>query len=179
MDEASYEVDVRSILEDLGGILEIDADIALPVLFLGTEEFGPTGPGRLKATVTNTGAGIVVSGTVEVDVRAQCSRCLRDFVLTVTGDVEGFYVMPGAERDLPDEQEHGFVRQGSADIIEAVLSALALELPFAPLHAIDCAGICPTCGADLNESECSCAPPESSSPFALLKALLPEDADTP
>ena len=175
MGESSYEIDVRSILTDLGGTLQLDADVAIPVLTLGAEEFAPVAPGHLEATVTNTGAGIVAAGTVQVDARAECSRCLRPFVLRVTGDLEGFYVAPGAEADLPDEQEYGFVREGSIDIMDAALAALALELPFAPVHATDCAGICPTCGADLNEATCSCPPAESTSPFAALKTLLPED----
>lgn len=179
MHEGSYEVDVRSILEDLGGIIQIDAEVQLPPLLLGDEEFAPAGPARILLSITNTGAGIVASGTVHADVHARCSRCLREFVLPVTGDVEGFYVKAGAEHELPEEQEYGFVREGAIDLTDALLAALALEVPFAPVHASDCAGICPTCGVDLNEGACSCPSPATDSPFAALEVLLPDDVDTP
>jgi len=179
MGAISYEVDVRSVTEDLGASLHLDADVELPVLVLGSEEFPPVGPGRLDVTVTNTGAGLVASGAVDARVRAQCSRCLRDFVLDLSGEVEGFYVAPGAEDELPEEQEYAFIREGAIDMMDAVLSALTLELPLAPLHVPDCAGICPTCGADLNDAACLCPPPAVDSPFSALRALFPEDADAP
>ena len=175
----SYEVDVRSITEDLGASLHLDADVELPVLVLGSEEFAPVDRGRLDVTVTNTGAGLVASGTVHARVGAQCSRCLRDFVLDLSGEVEGFYITAGAEYELPEEQEYAFIREGAIDMMDAVLSSLTLELPLAPLHAPDCAGICPTCGIDLNDAECSCPPPGVDSPFSALKALFPEDSDAP
>ena len=34
--------------------------------------------------------------------------------------------------------------------------ALLLDLPAAPLCRDDCAGLCPSCGIDLNQFTCSC-----------------------
>jgi len=179
MQASPYEVDVRPILEDLGSTIEVDADVPLPPMVLGDETYPLAGPAAVSLIITNTGAGIVASGSVRADLEARCSRCLREFTLAVTGDVEGFYVTPGAEHDLPEEQEYGFVREGAVDLTDALLSALALEVPFAPLHDPGCAGICATCGVDLNVTACSCPPPAPDSPFAALKALLPEDEDGP
>ncbi len=58
------------------------------------------------------------------------------------------------------------------------MSALVLEAPFAPLHADDCAGICPECGADRNTEPCGCdAGPDRDNPFAGLGELLATDQD--
>lgn len=172
MDTRSYAIDVRSILEDLGATIAIDASIELPDIVVGSEEYSPDGPGRLELAITNTGAGIVASGVITVALHAVCSRCLAPFVLPLATDVDGFYVARGHERDLPDEQEYGFVEEGAIDVMPAILAALTLDVPFAPLHDPDCKGICPTCGADLNASSCDCASDDTSSPFAVLKDLL-------
>jgi uncharacterized protein len=37
-----------------------------------------------------------------------------------------------------------------------VRDALLLDLPVAPLCRDDCAGLCPSCGADLNRAACNC-----------------------
>jgi uncharacterized protein len=173
----SYRVDVRPILEDLGGTIVVSGEVAVPVLELGSERFVPVGPALLDAAVTNTGAGLVATGTVTVSVTAECSRCLREFVTSVTGQIEGFWIVPGSEDELPEEQEYAFIQGDSVDLAPPILAALALEVPFAPVHAEDCAGICPTCGADLNDGPCGCAPEQSDSPFAVLRDLVQPHAD--
>lgn len=177
MDQPLYSVDVRTILEDLGANIGLDAQIDLPAIVLGTETFEPSRPAHLVADVTNTGAGIVASGTIDAEFNATCSRCLRDFPLRVTAPVDGFYVAHGHDHELPEEQEVGYINEGSIDLMEQILATLVLELPFAPLHAEDCPGICPQCGTDLVEGPCGCEPDRSDSPFAALKDLLPHDGD--
>lgn len=174
----SYRVDVRSILEEHGGVVPIDAAIELPLLEVGSESFKPLGPAHLGGMLTSTGAGIVLGGTLTVTVEAVCSRCLREFPLDVTAQIEGFYVEEGQEVELPEEQEFAFIEDGSVDIMEALLTALALELPFAPLHAEDCPGICPQCGADLSSGPCACKPDLTRSPFSALAELLGADGPT-
>ena len=177
MDTAVYLVDVRPVLEDLGGVIAVDARVELPVITLGTEEFVPRTPALVRMQVTNTGAGIVASGMVSIEFEATCSRCLSGFVLPLTAEVDGFFVHHGGGADLPEEQDFGFIEDGSVDLMPCILSALALEAPFAPLHDPECKGICPSCGADLNAGDCGCPPPESASPFSALKSLLPEGGD--
>lgn len=172
-----YSVDVRSILEDLGATLSLDSDVDLPEVCLGTETFKPLRPAHLVAEVTNSGAGIVLHGTIDVELEATCSRCLREFPLRLTAPVEGFYVLPGHDDEIPEEQEVSYIHEGSIDIMGQIQESLALELPFAPLHAEDCPGICPRCGADLAEGPCGCEPDVSNSPFAGLKDLLPPEKE--
>lgn len=176
--DARFVVDVRSLLEDLGASIRVDADVDLAPLELGTERFCPTRASRLEATVTNTGAGIVVSGTISAEFSSTCSRCLVEFPLPVVGDVEAFFVPHGRDEDLPEEQEFGYIEEGAIDLMPAMLAALALETPIAPVHAEDCPGICPTCGKDLNEGPCDCEPDTSLSPFAALKDMLGGGTDS-
>jgi uncharacterized protein len=38
-----------------------------------------------------------------------------------------------------------------------LIEQLQLNIPMKPLCRPDCAGLCPTCGADLNQTRCACA----------------------
>lgn len=174
MDSSGLEVDVRPILEQLGGVLALDASVDLAAIEIGTESFVPTRAARLVSTLTNTGSGIVLEGSIDAEFSATCSRCLREFPLRLSAVVEGFFVEPGHDSDLPEEQDIGFVHEGSVDVMDPIVSALVLELPFAPLHAEDCPGICAQCGKDLADGSCGCEPDRSESPFAGLKDLLDE-----
>lgn len=175
MKEPSYSIDVRPILEDLGETIDLDVVIPLPTLVVGYEEFVPRAGAQLTGTLTNTGAGVVLLAQARVPLQAECSRCLREFELQVEVNVDGFYVAHGAEAGLPEEQEVAFIEGGSVDIMGAIVSAVALELPFAPLHDENCLGICPVCGADRNESPCNCELDSAESPFAVLRGLFPPE----
>ena len=169
----SYRVDVRPILDEFGADIPLNAEVEIGQIDIGDESFVPTGPARLNAHLTSAGAGIVLGGKLEMTVLAVCSRCLREFPLDVSIEVDGFYIEPGQEAELPEEQEFAYVIEGAVDIADALVTSIALELPFAPLHAEDCPGICPQCGADLVEGPCGCGPDRAASPFASLAELFP------
>ena len=42
------------------------------------------------------------------------------------------------------------------ELSDQVREALLLELPIAPHCREDCEGLCPRCGADLNDGPCAC-----------------------
>jgi uncharacterized protein len=171
-------IDVKDILDELAETIGVDTEFPLEPLVLGTETFVPVRDAHVDVTVTYTGTGQVVAhGHVDVDVTTQCSRCLKDFTFTTSGDVEGFYVRPGHDEEIPEEQEVEYIHDRSIDVLPAVRSALILELPFAPLHDDACAGICATCGADLTDGTCDCEPDRPDSPFAALKDLVSESGN--
>lgn len=64
-----------------------------------------------------------------------------------------------------------------ADISRAIIAEVTLSLPMKPLCRPDCKGICPVCGKNLNEGDCSCRPEEEGPSFfgqKLLEALRPD-----
>lgn len=173
----SYKVDLSTIREVTGAQLHVSGSVELPPLTVGDETFTFTRPVDFDATLTNTSAGIVASGEVRATVTAVCSRCLEPFESPLTGEIEGFYVPGGRQEGIPAEQAVEPVSEGRVDLMPAILTALAVEAPFAPLHAEDCKGICPVCGADRNVEECGCEPEAVASPFDALKGLFPEDGE--
>lgn len=176
----TYRVDVKSILEVLGESIEVSDALPMPAFDVGDEHFALREPVRFSVTLTNGGTGIVAIGTITAETLATCARCLVEFPLTIQAEVDGYYIRPGDTENIPEEQEVGEIdSEGYVDILPALMSALILEAPFAPLHADDCAGICPGCGADLNTDGCECASvPDPDNPFAALGTLLSSGSDT-
>jgi len=175
----TYPVKIAELLDSLGNSMPISDSFTLPSLDVGDEHFEMLGPVTFDVTVANTGTAVIAYGRVSVPVTAQCRRCLCDFPTTIEGDVEGFYVYPGADDDIPEEQDVEYIDpDGAIDLMPALMSVLVLEAPFAPLHDEECAGICTECGTDLNTGSCSCPTGSGEDhPFAALKALASEDND--
>ena len=173
----SYRVDIQSILEVLAETIAVSDDLVLDSFEVGTELFKPTGPAHFDITLTNTGPAIIGMGKVRLPVLATCARCLMEFPTEIDAEVDGFYVMRGRDEDLPEEQQIEYIdSEYKVDILPAIMAALVVEAPFAPLHDEDCAGICVECGADLNEGPCGCADAtDDLHPFAGLKGLLGDD----
>jgi uncharacterized protein len=168
----AFPVDIRGALEALGSQLVIEDSLELSDVVMGDEAFAFPEPAAFAVTLTNTGAGIVAAGEVRAGVTSVCVRCLCVFALDVIGSVEGFYVAPEHAGGIPEEQDVELVRDSCIDLESAVVQAVLVELPFAPLHAPECAGLCASCGADLNEGACACPVETPASPLAGLGELL-------
>ena len=148
------------------------------------EASGPSA--RLEFRAYRLGADVCLEGRQEAELQVPCSRCLETFRQTVA---ESFRLVlepaghrrpadPEAvaalERDglcLGDELESGWFQGKEIDLGAFAREVLALGVPVKPLCREDCRGLCPRCGADLNQQSCACPPQNASSPFAALEAL--------
>jgi uncharacterized protein len=92
--------------------------------------------------------GIVATGRVSAPWEATCRRCL--------GPASGRIDVAVRELYQPKpESDEAFAMVGDLlDLEPLVREALLLDLPLAPLCRADCAGLCPECGADRNETDC-------------------------
>jgi uncharacterized protein len=169
----SYLVGTRGVLDALGDSTTIEGSLAVGEVRLGDDVFTLLSPLAFAVTLTNTGAGIVAAGTASARVRTACVRCLAEYESDLSAQVDGFYVRPEHDVDLPEEQEREHIVDERIDLEPAVFQAFVLELPFAPTCRTDCPGLCPTCGADLNEGACSCPGGDDGSPFAVLREAFP------
>lgn len=169
----SYRTTVRGVLDALATSRTVDGEIAAADVDLGGQPYHFERPIRFEVTLTNAGTGIVATGHASASVLTPCSRCLCDAHLDLEVEVDGFYVLPGHDADLPEEQEVELIADDlSIDLEPAVVAAVVVELPYAPLHDESCKGICPVCGADRNIVVCDCAQEAAPSPFAVLGALM-------
>ena len=70
-----------------------------------------------------------------------------------------------------DELDIGFYRNDELDLSGVVSEQVVLEIPMKPVCREGCRGLCPQCGADLNEANCGCDHTVSDPRFAALAEL--------
>ena len=119
-------------------------------------------PGEVEASLglDRTGDLVSVRGRVRSSARLECVRCLRSFELPLTVDLTVVADRAGSrvrlEEDLEADDYMLFHDGRELDLSEQVREALLLELPITPHCREDCRGLCPRCGADLNQGACGC-----------------------
>jgi len=120
-------------------------------------------PARVSLKIRKVGAEVVVSGAIRAAQVMTCSRCLKDFTQELDVPVDLVYepaedLGPGEKHELKaDELETGFYSGDELDIEGMVEEQMLLSVPLKPLCKETCLGLCPRCGADLNEGPCGCA----------------------
>lgn len=115
------------------------------------------------ATMMRTDAGIWVSAELTTYFDCECSRCVTDIEQVVRMEIEEEYlpeidVNTGTRLNFPDVMADNFFidQTHMLDMSEAIRQYFGLNMPFSPLCREDCKGLCLTCGADLNDTDCSC-----------------------
>lgn len=119
---------------------------------------------RTNGTISQLGDRLLVTGSVETDLKLVCARCTKPFV----GPVKTTYADEYAQR--PSDEQLLYVAN-DLDLRPAVRTALLLAVPSRPLHDPACKGLCPVCGKDLNQEPHAHEPVKDDHPFAVLKKL--------
>ena len=102
-------------------------------------------------SASRVSGGVLVKGSCSTAVSGFCGRCLEAVERPVSADIELFF-------EVEENQEELDI---SEDIREEVLLAFPMNL----LCSSDCAGLCRSCGANLNRRECSCGKNTPSGDF--------------
>ncbi len=155
----------------------------VPVERFGDDPWGPAegaivDPIALDLHLDAVVEGILVRGTLGFTLELPCARCLTSQRSHREVEVADLFVAPSSQRSEhqdPDgeggepheEPDPGYelIDEGNAiDLTILVRDALLIDLPVQPLCREDCAGLCPTCGADRNDGDCGHRPGEEPDP---------------
>ena len=113
--------------------------------------------------------GIEVTGEVWGRLHLTCSRCLQEFEQDFRLRVdERFYLEP----NVAEEEEGYEVRDQTIDLEPMLRDVVVLSIPMKPVHAEDCKGLCPVCGADLNQTDCRHSERPVDARWAPLQSLM-------
>ena len=115
--------------------------------------------GRLA--VRNLGRRLSLKGSFQVEAEIPCDRCLADAKTTLCGRVDELVnlVYPGESATAAEEDEADgslAVVDGRVDLSGLMAEFFWLAWPFRFICRPECAGLCPRCGADLNDGLCGC-----------------------
>jgi uncharacterized protein len=120
---------------------------------------------------------IRLRGSLSAKLELQCARCLEPVKQNVDREFELLYRPLGVdagrdEMSVTDaEAEIGYY-QGEGILLEDVLrEQVVLALPLKITCREDCKGLCPQCGKNLNQEQCSCTAHVDDPRWAALKEI--------
>jgi DUF177 domain-containing protein len=127
----------------------------------------------LKGTLNlwRTTEGIWARGSLIVGVDLQCVRCLAPVTEAFEVELDERFQLPPIEASEVD-QVSLIDDDYSIDLGPVLCELVVLGTPMRVVCRADCAGLCVTCGKDLNQGLCDCQPDDIDPRMAALKALL-------
>jgi uncharacterized protein len=110
----------------------------------------PDAPLELDLRVESVSEGVLVTGTVIGPTVGECARCLTEVSGRVQVGLTELFAYPDSTTEATtEEDEVGHIVDDTIDLEQAIIDAVALDLPFAPVCRPDCPGLCPECGIPL------------------------------
>jgi uncharacterized protein len=124
-----------------------EQEVGLEPFELGGERYVPV-PEKVKAelAITQASTGTVFELRFRAALYGPCQRCLGEATVERSISAREYQ----ANRPDSDELRSPYVVEDRLDLSAWARDALALELPEQILCREACAGLCPTCGKDLN-----------------------------
>ena len=112
-----------------------------------------------EVVLIRTAQGILVEGTMTASVSADCSRCLSPTDHVVDFHIEEEFFPRSGVSSLLSEVPDGFMIENEhiLDLDETFRQYILASMPVKLLCRPDCAGVCTSCGHDLNQSSCQCS----------------------
>lgn len=156
-------VDINE-LRERGEPLLVEADFTESQLRITNETASLARPAHARLKVSLNGERVRVAGHVTAELKMACSRCLKPVGFGVDKDVDlEYWPDPKVEKEEEislsyDELSIGFYRDDQLDLSGVISEQIVLEIPMKPVCDEACQGLCPQCGADLNETVCACEP---------------------
>lgn len=147
-------------------------EVAVPAGALGVDDARVDGDIEVAVGATSSVDGIGVQGTVSTRWHDRCRRCLVDVDGIAIAEVDEVFQYDPAVDDAVA------IVGDQIDLAPIVREYVLLELPEAPLCREDCAGICPQCGADRNQSPCACDTEVQDPRWSALEGLQLDPPDT-
>ncbi|MDZ7314905.1 MAG: DUF177 domain-containing protein [candidate division KSB1 bacterium] len=121
------------------------------------KEDGFTSPVDIFYLVDKVGEEIFVKTRLRTRVELVCDRCLEPYVLALDETISSIMTPDEKLAARNDEDIYLIAKTtNEVDITEAVRDTLLLAIPYKKLCHVDCKGLCPHCGANLNLTQCTC-----------------------
>ena len=126
------------------------------------------GPFPVTGQVDNVAGAITLSGDIMVTMTCSCDRCMAPIPVSTPLSVTAHL----AEELVDAENSDIFLMEdGTIDLQEVFATAFVLPLDNKVVCHPDCKGLCISCGGNLNDGPCACAP-EPDPRLAALQQLL-------
>ena len=166
-------IDVSAILKEIGGRIDVDCDVAMSDTdFLG-ETYHFSMPLKVKGHISNNGKSLILKAACDGIMDTQCARCMKDITVPVCFEIDENLVRK--DDDVPVEEDVVCFEDTGIDIDDIVANNFLMNIEGKYLCSDNCKGLCPQCGADLNQGECGCRDNSVDPRWAALVDIMNKD----
>ena len=167
-DEQLRRLELRSIDVPSGSARTLEAPVPIdPIRFGGQAYLPEPAAPELRLDVVRVASGWHFRLRGAVSVLGPCWRCLEPARIDVAFDATEI-AMEGAD---DPELSSLYLEDDALGVSDWARDAVVEAMPAVVVCTEDCAGLCPSCGANLNEGPCGCAPATPDSRWAALAEL--------
>ena len=163
-----YVVDLKDLKHDK---VQLQGSIAPGELDYAGELARQVEPMVWNAAAERVGEEIRIAGSLQTTIESSCSRCLEPARSEISKSFDLFFRQ--GDEDMFDEDDEielseedtrtAFFTGTELALGDVLREQVLLALPMKALCNVDCKGLCPTCGTNLNLNTCNC-PDERFSP---------------
>lgn len=140
-------------------------------------EMHRTGPVRSTISLKRSGIDrVLLDGEIRTTVAFDCDRCAENYTMDLDNsfklDLEyapGSRLEPPEHECSPAEMDMIYLKEPVVEVFEILSQQIYLMVPEKHLCSEACKGLCPRCGANLNQETCGCREEHKPSPFDILK----------
>jgi uncharacterized protein len=126
---------------------------------------------RLRAAFAGSGE-VVLRGTVAGVLEQECRRCLRPVQEDFDEEVTLVFSADATDEETGEGDAYAFdPSRRELDLSEAVRGEVILAMNPYVLCDPECRGLCPRCGADLNQGPCGCTEERVDPRWEALRSL--------
>jgi uncharacterized protein len=171
--EAVETIDLRAL--DLAPGSDTRRRVRVPAvqLRLGGQDYRVEPPEpEVELRISRSLSGVHLRLRTEVELVGPCWRCLEEARVRLAVESEEF-AAEGRPTDAPfdEDLDSAYVDALRLDVAGWARDAIAEAVPATILCREDCAGLCPTCGANRNAGDCGCVVVETDPRWDALREL--------
>lgn len=143
-----------------GNVDSIDIDCYLDFTDIKIDgEFPFKSPVHVIGEVLSHASLVEIDADAVFEYTAMCARCCES--ATVEHEIPIIHTLVTELSDEADADDGEYVvcEDMKLDLMTLAVEDILLNLPAVHLCKDDCKGLCPTCGANLNNTSCECKKP--------------------
>ena len=169
MELGDLYVDLSPVVKSEGAEIKISQQYPIESFAKFGDAFSLKTPVTLIGTIQNHQGNLFLKGTLQLEARLVCDRCLTPFDKMFCLEMEDIITREDSALEADEYIPYQHDKVLLTDAIYKCIFAVTLEQK---LCKNDCKGLCGMCGANRNETTCNCDQKEIDPRLWKLKELL-------
>ncbi|NLY43894.1 MAG: DUF177 domain-containing protein [Clostridiaceae bacterium] len=163
-------IDLSKVLKYEDAKVEFDSCLDIKEVSFAGDTYRFLEPIRVTGSIHKSGGPLQLTGRVSGVMSVNCYRCMKEVQKDFNFQLDEILVSNDSH-DTEDDEAIRF-NGDKIDITEVVINNILINMSMKHLCSVDCKGLCPQCGADLNVTECKCSTEVIDPRLEVLKKLL-------